>query len=718
MSNIYNLFLERITLEKKADAFILSPEGECQHTWADLQDQTARYAARLLEVGLGKGDRVMVIVGKSPQNLFLYLACLRIGAIYLPLNTAYTDRELGYFVENATPSLIVCDPARRDFFEGRLEGAAPAVLELSSEGEGFLPAREPTKKPAKANDKKAPVPASTPTPVPAPANLADDDPAVILYTSGTTGKPKGALITHGNLISNGQALHKAWQWQAGDILLHALPLFHVHGLFVATHLALLNASPIVFLPAFSPEQVIKSLPRATVYMGVPTNYVRLLATDKLTKETCRNMRLFTCGSAPLLPQTFEAFKQTTGFEIVERYGMTETGMNTSNPLDGARKPGTVGLPLPGVETRIADDEGSPVATGETGHLKVRGKNVFAGYWQMPDKTAEEFDDEGFFRTGDLASRDEDGYISIVGRGKDLIISGGLNVYPKEIEAVIDKLPGVAESAVIGLPHPDFGEGVCAVIVPEAGAKLTADEMTDALKGQLANFKVPKWVHFVDALPRNTMGKVQKNLLRERFDNAGDADDGSLRIGVLASHEGTNFQNIVDACQAGQVKGQVVLLITNNSRARVTERAAAAGVPCRHLSSAGYPDADELDAAILGALVEADVGLVVLAGYMKKLGSKTLRHYAGRIVNVHPSLLPKHGGRGMYGGRVHEAVLASGDEVTGATVHHVTEEYDEGAVILKEETAVRADDTVLTLAARVREIEHRLLIEAIGIFGKH
>ena len=350
------------------------------------------------------------------------------------------------------------------------------------------------------------------------ADLDDDDPAVILYTSGTTGKPKGAVITQGNLIANGQALLEAWQWQPDDILLHALPLFHVHGLFVATHLALLNGSPIILLPSFSPEQVIKCLPLASVYMGVPTNYVRLLADGGLTKKVCSKMRLFTSGSAPLLPQTFDAFRQATGFAIVERYGMTETGMNTSNPLDGERKPGTVGLPLPGVETQIVDDEGQPVAVGETGLLKVRGKNVFAGYWQMPEKTAEEFDDEGFFKTGDLASCDADGYISIVGRSKDLIISGGLNVYPKEVETAINKLPGVVESAVIGLPHPDFGEGVCALVVLEPGASLDESEMIDALKHQLANFKVPKWVHFIDSLPRNTMGKVQKNLLREEYGN--------------------------------------------------------------------------------------------------------------------------------------------------------------------------------------------------------
>ncbi len=498
MSNVYTLFED---CSRHGNSFILSPNGEPLYTYADLREESARYAHLLKQAGVAPGDRVMVQVQKSPQNLFLYFGCLRAGAIYLPLNTAYTEDELTYFIGNASPSVIVAEDTRTGFFESASDAR---VFSLSAEGTGTLVDQLPTQ----------PV-------TPYTAEVDGDDPAVILYTSGTTGRPKGAMITHDNLASNGLTLLDAWQWQAGDVLLHALPIFHIHGLFVATHLAVLNASPMIFLSGFDPAKVIENLPRATVYMGVPTNYVRLLATGDLTPETCGNMRLFTAGSAPLLPQTFTAFHEATGHEIVERYGMTETGMNTSNPLDGERKPGTVGPPLPGVETQIVDENDAPVPSGETGYLKVRGKNVFKGYWQMPEKTAEEFDAEGYFRTGDMASCDDDGYVSIVGRGKDLIISGGLNVYPKELEGIIDRMPGVLESAVIGLPHPDFGEGVCAVIVPSGDVTLEEAELISELKIKVANFKVPKWVYFVDALPRNTMGKVQKNVLRDQFTPAGD-----------------------------------------------------------------------------------------------------------------------------------------------------------------------------------------------------
>jgi malonyl-CoA/methylmalonyl-CoA synthetase len=324
------------------------------------------------------------------------------------------------------------------------------------------------------------------------------------------------MISHGNLAANGIALHKAWGWEDDDVMLHALPIFHIHGLFVATHLAVLNASPIIFLPKFDPAEVIRLLPAATVYMGVPTNYTRLLANPDLSIETCHNMRLFTSGSAPLLPQTFTEFKSRTGHTIVERYGMTETGMNTSNPLTGTRKPGTVGLPLPGVSCKVVDDDENEVAADETGNLLVKGKNVFQGYWQLPEKTKEEFTRDGYFKTGDLASCDSEGYISIVGRDKDMIITGGLNVYPREIEKIIDELPGVEESAVIGLADSDFGEAVSAVIVRSPGAEIDEQVIVQHLKATVANFKVAKKIFFVEALPRNTMGKVQKNILREKF----------------------------------------------------------------------------------------------------------------------------------------------------------------------------------------------------------
>lgn len=489
--NVYEVFSAGF---HGADTFIEAPGGEITLTYDDLDALSGRLALRFSELGLAPGDRVLAQVEKSAQNLVAYFACLRAGLIYLPLNTAYQKQEILHFLGDAEPRLIICDPSKTALFRS-LSDAQILALDENGQGDLFADLPEGTQ---------------------APVSREADDVAVILYTSGTTGKPKGAMISHGNLASNSQTLSQAWGWRDDDVLLHALPVFHIHGLFVATNLAVLGGSRIIFLPRFTPQGVIDRLPDATVYMGVPTNYTRLLADDGLTREACRNMRLFTSGSAPLLVQTFEAFQERTGHTIVERYGMTETGMNTSNPLEGARKPGTVGPPLPGVAAKIVGNDQAPVSTGETGTLCVKGNNVFKGYWRMPEKTAEEFDADGFFITGDLASQDEDGYISIVGRSKDLVISGGLNVYPKEIESLIDKLDGVAESAVIGIPHPDFGEAVTAVIVPAPGSSQTELGIIDAMKGQVANFKVPKSVHFVDELPRNTMGKVQKNQLRERF----------------------------------------------------------------------------------------------------------------------------------------------------------------------------------------------------------
>ncbi len=491
--NIYTLFKDRTA---EGGAFLLSPEREEICSYERLHDYAGRLARGMTQLGIRPGDRVVGQVAKSPEALFLYFACLRLGALYVPLNTAYLDDELAFFVDDADPSLIVCEPERQRLFE-KIPGNR-RVLTLDAQGNGSL-------SPLLSTDGQLDI-----------CERTDDDVAVILYTSGTTGKPKGAMISHGNLAANGLALHTAWQWQAGDIMLHALPIFHIHGLFVATHLPVLNRSPVILLPGFDPDQVINLLPHATVYMGVPTNYTRLLATGRLNRDVCSNMRLFISGSAPLLEQTFNEFRESTGVEIVERYGMTETGMNTSNPLDGTRKPTTVGPPLPGVTARIVDESGAPVGSGSPGNLEVRGDHVFKGYWQLPDKTRQEFTDDGFFKTGDVANQDEDGYLSIVGRNKDMIISGGLNVYPREIEAVIDKLPGIVESAVIGLPHDDFGEGVCAVIVPEQGVTLEKQAIVGELKSRLANFKIPKWVHFVPSLPRNTMGKIQKNVLRDRF----------------------------------------------------------------------------------------------------------------------------------------------------------------------------------------------------------
>jgi len=496
--NVYELFESRFPADP-SHPVVETGEGAV-HSYADLRSVSARYAAHLTALGVRKGDRVAVQVEKSPEALFLYLACLRAGFIYLPLNTAYLENELDYFLADAEPAAVVCAPAGRELME-KLAGkrGVAHVLTLDAAGGGTLAEGS-----AGAADRFDTAPCER------------NDTAVILYTSGTTGRPKGAMISHGNLAANGLALHQAWGWQPGDVLLHALPIFHIHGLFVACHCVLLNGTSMLFLPKFQVTAVRRLLPRATVMMGVPTFYTRLLGDPEFGRHDCRNMRLFTSGSAPLREQTFEEFRARTGHTILERYGMTETGMNTSNPLDGERIAGTVGLPLPGVAVRVVDDGDRPVATGTVGNLQVRGDNVFSGYWRLPEKTAEEFTPDGWFRTGDQGRIDDNGYVSIVGRAKDMVITGGYNVYPKEVERCIDELDGVIESAVIGLPHADYGEMVAAVVVPAAGADVDEAGILAALKQQLAGYKVPKRVFFADALPRNTMGKVQKNMLRERF----------------------------------------------------------------------------------------------------------------------------------------------------------------------------------------------------------
>ncbi len=490
--NVYEVFRERFS---KETTFIRTPAGEDLYSYGDLDRISARYADYWSRMGLKKGDRIIVQVDKSPECLMVYFACLRAGLVYLPLNTAYRRHELEYYISDAGPSLIVCAPESEGTFN---ELTDVVIRTLDGTGNGsIIEARDC------AGDFGG-------------APCEPDDTAAILYTSGTTGKPKGAMITHRNLAANALALHKAWGWTRGDIMLHALPIFHIHGLFVAVHLPVLNASPIIFLDRFEPQTVIDRLPDATVYMGVPTNYTRLLANPGLDRDACRNMRLFTSGSAPLLPQTFNEFRERTGHTIIERYGMTETGMNTSNPIDGPRKPGTVGPVLEGVTARIVDDAGNEVSTGQPGNLLIKGDNVFKGYWRMAEKTADEFTDDGFFKTGDVATIDEDGYIAIVGRNKDLIITGGLNVYPKEVEAVIDEMVGIVESAVIGVPDDDFGEAVTAIVVTGENSTVTEESIIRHLKANLANFKAARRVHFVDALPRNAMGKVQKNVLRESF----------------------------------------------------------------------------------------------------------------------------------------------------------------------------------------------------------
>jgi malonyl-CoA/methylmalonyl-CoA synthetase len=500
MSANGNLF-ELISAAMPADRatpLIETSDGKV-FTYGDVDALSARIAHRLRDQGVSGGDRVAAKVEKSPEAICLYLACLRAGAAYLPLNTGYTKAELDYFFGDAKPRAIVCDPAAAAEL-GALPGARKAsLLTLGSAGEGTLLQGVDALPAAFATEPRA-----------------ADDLAALLYTSGTTGRSKGAMLTHGNLASNAMALRETWGFGASDVLLHALPIYHTHGLFVAVNTTLLAGARMLFFPRFEPGTLLDALPRATVMMGVPTYYVRLLGRADLTRDVCAGMRLFISGSAPLLEETFRGFELRTGHRILERYGMTETGMNTSNPLHGERRAGTVGLPLPGIEVRVAGEGGKVLPAGEAGVLEVRGPNVFKGYWQMPEKTREEFRDDGFFITGDVAKIDPDGYVTIVGRAKDLIISGGLNVYPKEVESVIDRLPGVVESAVVGLPHPDFGEGVAAVIVREPAARLAEAEVIAAAKAELAGFKVPKKVVFVDQLPRNSMGKVQKNLLRDAY----------------------------------------------------------------------------------------------------------------------------------------------------------------------------------------------------------
>ena len=467
-----------------------------RYSYGDLDRLSAALGHRLLALGVEQGDRVAVQVEKSPQAVFLYLACLRIGAVYLPLNTGYTLRELDYFFGDAEPRVIVCDPARERAVGGIAGARAVVTLDAGEAGSLMDGASHPA-------DLE-------------PVACEADDLAALLYTSGTTGRSKGAMLTHRNLASNALALREAWGFTGADVLLHVLPIYHTHGLFVAINTVLLAGARMLFLPRFDPDAVIPALAHATVMMGVPTYYTRLLARDDFTAAVAGGVRVFISGSAPLLEETFVAFEARTGQRILERYGMTETGMNTSNPLHGERRAGTVGLPLPGVEVRVAGEVGRPLAAGEVGVLEVRGPNVFKGYWRMPEKTAEEFRDDGFFITGDISVIGEDGYVSIVGRAKDLVISGGLNVYPKEVESLIDSLPGVVESAVVGLPHPDFGEAVAAVVVLERGATVTEIDIVTAARSELAGFKVPKTVLFVEALPRNSMGKVQKNILRADY----------------------------------------------------------------------------------------------------------------------------------------------------------------------------------------------------------
>jgi malonyl-CoA/methylmalonyl-CoA synthetase len=469
-------------------------------SYGDLISRAGQMANVLVASGVKPGDRVAAQTEKSVPGLVLYLAAVRAGAVYLPLNTAYTLNELEYFITDAEPSLVVCDPSKAEGIGAIAAKVGARVLTLGADGQGSL------------TDAAAKAAAVFET-----VARADDDLAAILYTSGTTGRSKGAMLTHDNLASNSLSLVDYWRFTDKDVLIHALPIYHTHGLFVASNVVLFARASMIFLPKFDPDLIIKLMGRATVLMGVPTFYTRLLQNPALTRESTKHMRLFISGSAPLLADTHREWSARTGHAVLERYGMTETNMNTSNPYDGERVPGAVGHALPGVSVRVTDPEtGKELPRDTIGMIEVKGPNVFKGYWRMPEKTKAEFRDDGFFITGDLGKIDAQGYVHILGRGKDLVISGGFNVYPKEIESEIDAMPGVIESAVIGVPHADFGEGVTAVVVCSKDAKVDETSVLNALEGRLAKFKMPKRVIVVDELPRNAMGKVQKNILRETY----------------------------------------------------------------------------------------------------------------------------------------------------------------------------------------------------------
>ena len=482
-----------------AQPYLVKPDGGVL-TYGDFLKMAARYAHAVAAAGVGPGDRIAVQIAKSPEALALYVASVQAGAIFLPLNTAYMPAEVEYFVGNAEPKLVVCDPSGREALAPITENAGAVLETLAADGSGTLSARSEGQ--PETFDTVA---------------RGSDDLAAFLYTSGTTGRSKGAMLTHDNLLSNAETLREVWRFTADDRLLHALPIFHTHGLFVAVNTVTAAGGSMIWLPGFKLDEVISHMPDATSMMGVPTFYTRLLDDARFTRELVAHMRLFTSGSAPLLAETHVAFEERTGHRILERYGMTETNMNTSNPYDGERRAGTVGFPLPGVELRICNPEtGEELSQGDIGVIEVRGANVFKGYWRMPEKTREEFRDDGYFITGDLGKIDEDGYVHIVGRAKDLIISGGYNIYPKEVELLLDEQEGVLETAVIGIPHPDFGEAVVAAVVPQKDVSLCEEDILEAIRDKIARFKQPKRLFVVDELPRNTMGKVQKNLLRDRF----------------------------------------------------------------------------------------------------------------------------------------------------------------------------------------------------------
>ena len=495
-----NLFAAlRAAFPSDLNGVAVETDNGLHYSWQDIERATAMLANLLVSLKLPAGARIAVQVEKSVEAMLLYLATLRAGYVFLPLNTAYQSAEIEYFIGNAEPAVVVCSKKNFGWVSKiAFKAGTQNVFTLDDDRTGSLLERA-----AHCSDQHT------------PAVKGSDDLAAILYTSGTTGRSKGAMLSHGNMLSNALVLKDYWGWKPGDVLIHALPIFHVHGLFVALHGALINGSKMIWCARFDPKFVVSKMPEATVFMGVPTLYVRLLNEPGLNKQAVRNMRLFVAGSAPLLIETFNVWQQKTGHTILERYGMSETAMLTSNPYKGERRGGTVGFALPGVTLRVQSDDGQAMAIDEIGGIQVKGPNIFKGYWRMPEKTKEEFTADGFFKTGDVGKVDQRGYITIVGRSKDLIISGGYNVYPAEIEGYINDLPGVAESALVGVPHPDFGEVGVAVVIAKSGAVLKSERIIAALKSKLANFKIPKQCFVVAELPRNTMGKVQKNLLRDQ-----------------------------------------------------------------------------------------------------------------------------------------------------------------------------------------------------------
>jgi len=502
MSN-QNLFAAlRAAFPRHLNDIAIETDSGLNYLWSDLERATAMMANLLKSLKLPAGARVAVQVEKSVEAAMLYLATLRAGYVFLPLNTAYQSAEIEYFIGNAEPAVVVCASKNLGWISAIANKAGTKhVFTLDDNRTGTLLAEA-----AKQSDRHR------------VAQKGADDLAAILYTSGTTGRSKGAMLSHGNMLSNALVLKDSWGWKEGDVLIHALPIFHVHGLFVALHGALINGSKMIWLGKFDPALVVRRMRDATVFMGVPTLYVRMLQEPGLTREATANMRLFIAGSAPLLIETFNEWKERTGQTILERYGMSETAMLTSNPyaqVQGERRGGTVGFPLPGVSLRVRSEQAGPCTTDEIGGIEVRGPNVFRGYWRMPEKTKEEFTADGYFKTGDVGKIDSRGYVTIVGRSKDLIISGGYNVYPAEIEGYINEMDGVAESALVGVPHPDFGEVGVAIVIAKAGVNVDADKVVAQLKAKLANFKIPKRCFVVAELPRNTMGKVQKNVLRDQ-----------------------------------------------------------------------------------------------------------------------------------------------------------------------------------------------------------